>query len=50
MIITKQENFDKVKDIFSYIQITKHIYITRLYGSKELHPIGYHIPILVITY
>ena len=48
MIITNRTNFEKVKSYFPLYKITQKIYITRLYGNKKLHPIGYYIPILLI--
>ena len=50
MIITiKRKNLESaIAGGFTAKQLTKNIYIARMYGSKELHPIGYHIPILII--
>lgn len=49
MIIANEEQFNRVKNIFPLFKITENIYITRLYANKELHPFGYHIPILLIV-
>ena len=50
IIITKRKNIElATASGFIVKQLTKNIYIGRLYGNKELHPIGYHIPILIIV-
>ena len=35
---------------FIYKKITDNLYLCRMYGCKELHPIGYHIifPLIII--
>lgn len=50
MIITsKREDIElAIAGGFTVKQLTKNIYIARMYGNKKLHPIGYHIPILII--
>ena len=52
MIITTKENFNKFKNCdlfkrFYLFKITNKLHLLRCYGNKKLHPIGYHIPILV---
>lgn len=47
MIIATKNKFEKVKNIFGHFKITDRIYIARMYGNKKLHPIGYHIPIII---
>lgn len=50
MIIIKRKNIElAIAGGFIIKQLTKNIYIARMYGNKELHPIGYHIPILIIV-
>lgn len=50
IIITKRKNIESaIAGGFIMKQLTKNIYIARMYGNKELHPIGYHIPILIIV-
>ena len=50
IIITKRKNIElAITGGFITKQLTKNIYIGRMYGNKELHPIGYHIPILIIV-
>lgn len=48
--IVKKKKVEKTLKNCSFIwfYITKNILICRMYGNKELHPIGYYIPILVI--
>ena len=50
IIITKRKNIElAITGGFIAKQLTKHIYIGRMYANKELHPIGYHTPILIIV-
>ena len=50
IIIIKREQIElAIAYGFIVKQLTKNIYITRMYNNKELHPIGYHIPILMIV-
>jgi len=50
MIITTRAKIELLtKCNFIVKQLSKNIYIARMYGSKEHHPIGYHILILIIV-
>ena len=32
---------------FYFFKITNKLHVGRLFGDKESHPIGYHIPVLI---
>lgn len=50
IIITKRKRIElAIKGGFSIKQLSKNIYIARMYANKKLHPIGYYIPILIIA-
>lgn len=40
----KKEKYDLImKCDFIYKHIWKDLYLCRMYGSKKIHPLGYHI-------
>ena len=48
IIKIKMAKFEQVlQSGFVVKKITNNIYLTRLYANKKLHPIGYHIPVII---